>query len=237
MRHDDIRAAVPQLLTACRLVLGTAALIAALDGRLVRAATLITIGGVFDGLDGMAARRLGVSSRFGAMFDYFADYMCFIIAPWALARALLAGGRGPLEEAVTGLPLLTGAIRYARNGSLLVGHIAHAEADAPDVGDLPGLGTVFFAFICVAAVFLDAEALVGKPGFSAILRGFVVAFSLLMIAPVRYPKVTRFTGMSPTVLVLLAVMPFVATRFLAAAMLILGLLYAAVAPFFARRAP
>ncbi len=42
------------------------------------AATFITLGAVTDGLDGWAARRLGVSSPFGALFDYFCDYLCFV---------------------------------------------------------------------------------------------------------------------------------------------------------------
>ena len=82
----------------------------------------------------------------------------------------------------------------------------------------------------MAAVFLDARALVGEWWLSVILPAFVGTFSLMMIAPVRYPKLTRFRGMSPAVLVLLAVMPFFGTRILAGAMLVIGLLYAAVAP-------
>ena len=214
---------MPQLLTALRLLLGLWALVAALDGRLFLAATLITFGGVLDGLDGFAARTLGSATQFGALFDYFADYLCFVVAPWAVARALLASEPSALQDAVLALPVLMAAIRYARNVPLL------------GSGDLPGLGTVFFAFVCVAAVFLDAEATIGFSNLLVVLPGFIVIFSLLMVAPIRYPKITQFAGMSPVVLVLLALMPFVATKLLAGAMLTLGLLYAAVAPLFADR--
>ena len=86
--------AAPQLLTASRLVIGTAALIAAIDGRLYMAATLICLGAVTDGLDGFLARRFDAASAFGALFDYFADYVCYVVAPWAMAREQM--GSDPL---------------------------------------------------------------------------------------------------------------------------------------------
>jgi phosphatidylserine synthase len=92
---------------------------------------------------------------------------------------------------------------------------------------VPGLGTVYFAFLAVGAVFGDAPLLI--PNFPVLFVLFTVAFSILMVAPVPFPKLTRFPGMSSTVLLLLALMPFVATKFLAAAMFVVGLLYPAVA--------
>ena len=57
-----MKALIPHLFTGGRLMLGTAALIAAIEGQLYVAATLVTLGAVTDGLDGFAARRLGVAS-------------------------------------------------------------------------------------------------------------------------------------------------------------------------------
>lgn len=223
-----IRVAIPQLLSGGRLVLAAAALVSAVESRLFLSASLIAWGGVLDGLDGWLARKLDAETRFGALFDYFCDYACFIIAPWTLARALLSDTRSPLQEAWLAVPLVTGAIRYARNGVSLI-------APADDDRDLPGLGTVFFAFVCVAAVFLDARALMDPASLNVVLFAFVSTFSVMMIVPIRYPKLTRFRGASPVALVLLAIMPIVGTRVLAGTMLVLGVLYAAVAPLLVRR--
>lgn len=236
--------ALPHLFTGVRIVLSAAALVAADDGRLYAAATLITLGAVTDGLDGLVSRWLAAATPFGAAFDYFADYLCFIVAPWTLARALLGEGGGIVQDAIVTLPLVTGAIRYARNTLLViesdaatpVGFAKAGRSGMQEAAPLPGLGTVFFAFVCVAAVFLDARTLVGAWWQSAILLAFIGVFSLAMITPVRYPKLTRFKGMSPAVLVLLTVMPFFGTRILAGAMLVIGLLYAALAPLLIRRA-
>ena len=48
------------------------------------------------------------------------------------------------------LPLVTGAARYARNGLIVI-------EQTPNVENLPGLGTMFCAFLPVSAVFLDAR--------------------------------------------------------------------------------
>jgi CDP-diacylglycerol--serine O-phosphatidyltransferase len=81
------------LLTASRVVIGALALSAALDGRFRDAAALITLSAVIDGLDGKLARWLNASSPFGGIFDYFCDYLCFLMAPWALTRGLLGPER------------------------------------------------------------------------------------------------------------------------------------------------
>ena len=216
----------PQALTSARLGLGACAASAALDGQLNVAATLVSTGAVTDGLDGFAARRLHVTSPFGALFDYFADYLCYIFAPWAIARGLLDADLGWWRDAVLTLPFLTAAIRYSRNGLIV--------ANPPTNGEVPGLGTVFFAFLCVAVVFLDARSVVPEPLFEAAFGFLVTLFSALMVAPFRCPKMTAFRGMSPVVVVLIAIMPFVATKALAAAMFVIGCCYPVAARFYAR---
>ena len=211
---------VPQALTGGRLVLGTAALAAAVEGRLDAAATLICLGAVTDGLDGMAARAFHAVSAFGALFDYFADYVCYVMAPWAVARSLLGPRLDAMEELALALPLMTSAIRYARHG-VIVADPTHSGSE------LPGLGTVYFAFLTVVAVFSHAQQNI--PDFALLLVVFIVAFSILMIAPVRCPKISQFPSAAPVVLALIAIMPFLATTFLAVTMFVVGLLYPTVA--------
>jgi phosphatidylserine synthase len=218
------------LLTAIRAILGALALGAALDGRLGRAAALITISAVIDGLDGALARRLGTSSPFGGLFDYFCDYLCFLVAPWALTRGLLGPERGLLADVILVLPLLTGAVRYARNSLVVIGH-------RDEVRRLPGLATVFFTFVSVVAVFLDAPSYLSAAQLSVTLLGLTAAFSVLMIAPIDYPKLSSVRGALPAVLLLLALMPMLGTQAIAAAALVIGSSYVLLAPIWARRHP
>jgi CDP-diacylglycerol--serine O-phosphatidyltransferase len=214
-----VRGSVPQTLTAVRVVLGALALGAAADGRLFTSATLITLGAVTDGLDGPLARRLGVATPFGALFDYFADYVCYVVAPWGLTRALVPAA----PDIALALPLFTGAVRYARNGVVV-------SAAPSDVRELPGLGTVFFAFVPVTAVFLDAGASLGVERMSAVVLALATTLSVLMLVPVRYPKLAAWRGLSPAVLALLSLMPFWGTRAIAAATVCLGISYVVAAP-------
>lgn len=208
-------------------MIGAAALSAALDGEFTRAAALITASAVVDGLDGKLARWLQASSPFGGVFDYFCDYLCFLVAPWALTRGLLAPNRTAVADAILVLPLVTGAIRYARN-SLLV------TSRQEEVRQLPGLGTVFFAFVSVVAVFLDAPARLSPDQLSMTLLVMTAVFSMLMVAPIEYPKLTNFRGASPAVLLLLTAMPIVGTTVIAFAALVIGSSYVVLGPLWTR---
>jgi phosphatidylserine synthase len=125
------------------------------------------------------------------------------------------------------LPLVTGAVRYARNSLLVAGH--------PDeVRQLPGLGTVFFAFISVVAVYLDAQARLSPDQLSVALLTLTAVFSVLMVVPLEYPKLSNFRGASPAVLVLLAAMPILGTTIIAFAALLIGLSYVVLGPVWTR---
>ena len=66
-----------------------------------------------------------------------------------LTRALMPRPVAVWQETLLALPLATGAFRYARSG-------VRVTASPGEVGVLPGLGTIFFAFVSVTAVYLDA---------------------------------------------------------------------------------
>jgi CDP-diacylglycerol--serine O-phosphatidyltransferase len=222
--------ALAHALTAGRVLFGAAAIDAAATGRLTLAASFITASAVLDGLDGKAARWTETTSPFGALFDYFCDYLCFIVAPWELTRALLPATSPPVSLALA-LPLVTGAARYARSGVLVA-----TERD--EVRDLPGLATVFYTFVSVVAVFLEVPSYVTAPQLTALVTVATVTFSLLMIVPIRYPKLSHFRGASPAVLTLLVAMPLGGTKLIAAAALVIGLVYVVCGPFaFRGKAP
>ena len=179
--------------------------------------------------DDRAAMRTLYGRYENALFDYFCDYLCFIVAPWSLTRVLVQAD-GDVADAILIVPLVTGAARYARSSVIVAGR-------DDEVRDLPGLATMFFAFVGVLAVFLDVRGAFAPAAATAIVLGMSLAMSILMIVPIRYPKLTAFRGVSPTVLALLVAMPIVGTRMIAAAAVVIGLAYVIGGPLLARMKP
>ncbi len=68
------------------------ACISALEGHATVAAYYIAAGALFDLLDGMIARMLGVSSPIGKQLDSLADMVSFGVAPGLIARELILMG-------------------------------------------------------------------------------------------------------------------------------------------------
>ena len=223
--HVDarLRFAVPQLFTSARVVIGVWALLSAVLHQLDLAAGLLIIGVVTDALDGAAARMLGVESAFGWLFDLFSDYLYYIVVPGVLSVILSDAGSGPFAVLVLGLPFLTGAIRYARNFNL--------GLNDPLAGvSTPGLGTNLYAFFIVALVFLKREDAIQSTTLQQLLLYAVPALSVLMIAPIRYPKLSRHNFVLIPVLVGLNAMPFVLTLPLAIVTLSLVAIYVVFSP-------
>jgi CDP-diacylglycerol--serine O-phosphatidyltransferase len=228
--YAALRFSIPQTVTALRLFLGVWALFAATLHHLELAAILIIVGVVTDALDGALARRFKVTSEFGALFDYFADYLCYVVVPAILSLQLVGGIAGFLTCVALGLPLFTGAARYARNTSL-------AKTQAFDEVGIPGLGTIFYAFFIIALVLLASEGAVGTRFLSRLLMIAVPVFSFLMLVPVRYPKLVKYKSILVPVVLGLNLMPFVLTTFLATCTVALIFIYVVFSPLVVDQRP
>ncbi len=85
MRH------IPNAITLLNLLLGCAALVAALTGHPAVAAWIILLCSLLDFLDGLAARLLHAGSPLGMQLDSMADLVSFGLAPSALVFHYLQG--------------------------------------------------------------------------------------------------------------------------------------------------
>lgn len=75
---------IPNFLTLCNLSCGTVAIVLALEGQWQWPVYLLLIAGVFDFLDGSAARLLKVTSETGKQLDSLADMVTFGVLPGIL---------------------------------------------------------------------------------------------------------------------------------------------------------
>jgi CDP-diacylglycerol--serine O-phosphatidyltransferase len=103
------------LCTVASLSLGVLAILLAMRGDVQYAALCLIACVACDGLDGLLARRLGVSSPFGAQMDSLADMCAFGIAAPVVLYASLAGTVPAAAAAVAcALVAACAAIRLAR---------------------------------------------------------------------------------------------------------------------------
>lgn len=148
---------MPNLFTLANLLCGTMAIITTLDSpdRLQVAAYFIAAGALFDLLDGMVARLLGVSGELGKQLDSLADMVTFGVAPALMVRELLflslfkhhrSMDWSSIEIALTYLPFLLIAFSALR--------LAKFNIDTRQTSEFIGLPTPANALFWISIPFI-----------------------------------------------------------------------------------
>src|SRR5215470_17940881 len=120
LRGPSINQLIPNVLTLAALCSGLTAIRFALQGNLKLAVIAIIVAAIFDALDGRVARRLGVTSRFGAELDSLSDFLCFGVAPALVLYMASLNDAGALGWIVTLMFPMCSALRLARFNTALV---------------------------------------------------------------------------------------------------------------------
>jgi CDP-diacylglycerol--serine O-phosphatidyltransferase len=176
--------------TVSSLVLGISAIFLALNHASVAWASLCLIACVvFDGLDGALARKLGVSSPFGAQMDSLADMCSFGIAAPVVVYAWLAGSApAMLAMPACALVAVCAAIRLAR-----------FNVSPKDGRFFCGVPTTMVAAVLALATLLAPD----MPGAVQVLG--VTLLALAMVSSFPYAKLASLLRMPPWLLLLPAV--------------------------------
>jgi CDP-diacylglycerol--serine O-phosphatidyltransferase len=172
------------LVNACTLAslgLGLLAIFLAMHGEVrIAAACLVACVG-FDGLDGALARRLGVSSPFGAQMDSLADMCSFGLAAPVVVYASLAHAV-PTAFAAVACMLVAGcaAIRLAR-----------FNVSPKDGRFFSGVPTTMAAAVLALTVLIDLPL----PGI--VVLGGVALLAFAMVSSFPYAKLARLVKLPP----------------------------------------
>jgi CDP-diacylglycerol--serine O-phosphatidyltransferase len=174
------------LVNACTLAslgLGMLAIFLAMSGDVRLAAACLIACVVFDGLDGVLARRLGVASPFGAQMDSLADMCSFGLAAPVVVYASLAGSV-PTAAAGVACALVAGcaAIRLAR-----------FNVSPKDGRYFCGVPTTMAAAVLALAV------LIGLPVPGGIQLAGVALLAFAMVSSFPYAKLARLLRLPPWV--------------------------------------
>ena len=123
LRGFSINRLIPNMLTLAALCSGLTAIRFGLQGQMKLAVIAIFVAAVLDALDGRVARRLGVTSRFGAELDSLSDFLCFGVAPALVLYMSSLRDAGSLGWVVTLMFPMCAALRLARFNTALVSDI------------------------------------------------------------------------------------------------------------------
>ncbi|NMO57027.1 phosphatidylcholine/phosphatidylserine synthase [Actinoplanes sp. TBRC 11911] len=197
--HSTARRVRFVLVNACTLAslsLGLMAIFLAMHGDVRYAAACLVACVAFDGLDGALARKLGVSSPFGAQMDSLADMCSFGLAAPVVVYASLAH-TVPTAAAMVACILVAvcSAIRLAR-----------FNVSPKDGKFFTGVPTT------MAAAVLALTVLIGLPlpGFAMVAGVALLAFAMVSSFP--YAKLARLIKLPPWVWLLPLVAAFVDPR-------------------------
>jgi CDP-diacylglycerol--serine O-phosphatidyltransferase len=169
---------LPSLFTVGNIFFGFFAVVSALNGSFQRAAVLIFIAGILDGLDGRIARLTDTESDFGREFDSLADVITFGMAPALLVYSGLSRDFGRLAWLVPLFYLVCTASRLARFNVQ-----THGRASRYFVG-LPAPAAACSAgAILLFAHNRSIDELLGVPLLAA-----TILLAILMISTFRYPS-------------------------------------------------
>ncbi|MHC4165072.1 MAG: CDP-alcohol phosphatidyltransferase family protein, partial [Planctomycetota bacterium] len=168
------------------------------DGKFGAAALFILIAMIFDVLDGMVARKAGITSRFGAYLDSLCDAISFGVAPAFLVKAAVEASGYNLYGAklltvLTSIFALCAFLRLARyNVEHTVGEGTTTE-EGTAVESFAGMPTPGAAGIAASLVFLQEEGgwLVDYGFLYFLLPVISAVLGYLMVSRVPYLHASR----------------------------------------------
>ena len=169
---------LPNLFTAASIFSGVFSIISAVNGNFEKAAWLIMLSLIFDGLDGRVARLTNTCSKFGVEFDSLADMVAFGVAPALLMYLFVGHEFGRFGVVASALFVIFGAIRLARFNVMTVSSEPSVFIGVP---------------IPTAAVFVSLLVLLFQKygfneGYGLVIMLLSILVSLLMVSNIRYPS-------------------------------------------------
>ena len=192
---------LPNFFTAASVFTAVISIVSSIHGNYEKAAWLIFLSLVFDGLDGRIARLTHTTSRFGMEFDSLADIVAFGVAPAVLLYQFVGEGYGRFGILVMALYIIFGAIRLARF------NVMSTNTDP----------TVFIGVpIPTSAIFVSVWVLMFERyetlrHLDWILLASVLFVSVLMVSNIRYPSFKTVSLKKPMVTKTLILLIFLAS--------------------------
>src|SRR5215467_2017327 len=197
LRGPSINRLIPNVLTLAALCSGLTAIRFALQGELKLAVIAIIVAAIFDALDGRVARRLGVTSRFGAELDSLSDFLCFGVSPALVLYVASLREVGALGWIVTLMFPMCSALRLARFNTAL---LADTPPPAWTGSYFTGVPAPAGALLALVPLMVSFEIEASWPRHALVVGATLVVVGGLMVS--RLPTFSFKKGRVPRHLVL-----------------------------------
>ncbi|WP_321778975.1 CDP-diacylglycerol--serine O-phosphatidyltransferase [Sulfurimonas sp.] len=169
---------LPNLFTAASIFSGVFSIISAVNGEFDKAAWLIMLSLILDGIDGRVARLTNTCSKFGVEFDSLADMVAFGVAPSLLMYLFIGHEFGRFGVVASALFVIFGAIRLARFNVMTVSSEPSVFIGVP----IP----IAAVFVSLLVLLFDKYGLHDNYGIVIMFLSMLV--SVLMVSNIRYPS-------------------------------------------------
>ncbi|MBL6616111.1 MAG: CDP-diacylglycerol--serine O-phosphatidyltransferase [Reyranella sp.] len=231
LRGFSINRLIPNVLTLAALCSGLTAIRFGLQGLMSLAVIAIIVAAFLDALDGRVARRLGVTSRFGAELDSLSDFLCFGVAPALVLYMSSLKDAGALGWIVTLMFPMCSALRLARFNTALV---ADTPPPAWTGAYFTGVPAPAGALLALIPLVISLELKADWPRHPLIVGLVLVLVGGLMVS--RLPTFSFKKGRVPRHLVLPALLGAALTMGIMVSspwigLSLLGLIYVSLIPF------
>ncbi|MBU2492757.1 MAG: CDP-diacylglycerol--serine O-phosphatidyltransferase [Bacteroidetes bacterium] len=183
------KAIIPNTFTALNSFCGFLSIVFASQGNYDLAAYAIFGAAFFDAADGIIARMVGTSSRFGVELDSLSDVVSFGAAPSLLIYFLYFNEFGFIGIILSSLVLLFGSFRLARFNVQL--------EDLTNKSDFKGLPIPVAALTLTSFVFAFHKNNTVPEPYSYFVIPLVVLVSLLMVSQVKYDTLPQIFKQTP----------------------------------------
>jgi CDP-diacylglycerol--serine O-phosphatidyltransferase len=166
---------LPNFLTCCNLICGCFGIVFVLEEREVPAAYFVWLAGIFDFLDGFAARMLKVASPIGKELDSLADVVSFGILPSFVMYRLISDETDSLL-----LPYIAFAIAVFSALRLAIFNVDETQRDSFRGLNTPA-NTIFITSLPL--IYNQVGRWLYEP---SVLVSITLLFSFLLVSPLEF---------------------------------------------------
>ncbi|MEW6652879.1 MAG: CDP-diacylglycerol--serine O-phosphatidyltransferase [Bacteroidota bacterium] len=190
MKQSFSKSFIANTVTSLNVFCGFISIIQTSEGNFQLAAIFILIAAIFDAFDGIVARLLGTSSRFGVELDSLSDVVSFGAAPAFLIYKSFAFQFGIFGIVLSSLLLIFGALRLARF-NLSVGNLNTKS----DFTGLPIPASAITVSLMVFSFYKNGSLVYP---FNYLASPLIVGLAALMVSKIRYNALPRMKNKSLT---------------------------------------